>query len=159
MAKRARGRRARKKKQQETFIRKGEFRYRGYTLEELLKMPLKKFAELLPARQRRSLLRSLARGINPKHRKLLKKIRRARRLLNRGKEPKVIRTHCRDFIIIPEMVGLTIGVHNGKEFKEVKIVPEAIGRYLGEFAMTRQIVKHGAPGVGATRGSMFVPIK
>ncbi|AXI25153.1 30S ribosomal protein S19 [Methanofervidicoccus sp. A16] len=158
MAKKSGGRRARKKKQ-ETLRRRGEFKYRGHTLEELQKMPLKKFAELLPARQRRSLLRSLARGINPKHRKLLKKIRRARRLLNRGKEPKVIRTHCRDFIIIPEMVGLTIGIHNGQEFKEVKIVEEAIGRYLGEFALTRQIVKHGAPGVGATRGSMFVPIK
>ena len=158
MAKKARGRRARKKKQ-ETLRRRVEFKYRGYTLEELQKMPLKKFAELLPARQRRSLLRSLARGINPKHRKLLKKIRRARRLLNRGKEPKVIRTHCRDFIIIPEMVGITIGIHNGQEFKEVKIVEDAIGRYLGEFALTRQIVKHGAPGVGATRGSMFVPIK
>ncbi|GBF35948.1 MAG TPA: 30S ribosomal protein S19 [Methanothermococcus okinawensis] len=158
MARKSRGRRARKKKQ-ETLIRKGEFKYRGYTLDELLEMPLKKFAELLPARQRRSLLRSLARGINPKHRKLLKKIRRARRLLNRGKEPKIIRTHCRDFIIIPEMVGLTFGVYNGQEFKEVKIVPEAIGRYLGEFSLTRKIVKHGAPGVGATRGSMFVPIK
>jgi small subunit ribosomal protein S19 len=39
-------------------------------------------------------------------------------------------------IILPEMVGLTIAVHNGKEFVPVKIVPEMIGHYLGEFAPT-----------------------
>lgn len=155
--KRAGGRRRKSKKTQKQVMprRRVEFRYRGYTLEELQQMPIKKFIELLPSRLRRSMLR----GITPKQRKLVIKIKKARRLLNRGKEPRVIRTHCRDFVITPDMVGLTFGIYNGKEFKEVKIVEEAIGRYLGEFAPTRQVVQHGSPGMGATRGSMFVPIK
>jgi len=132
-----------------------EFRYRGYTLDELMKMPIEEFIELLPARQRRS----LKRGLPSRHKKLLQKVRRARRLLRRGKKPPVIRTHCRDMIILPEMVGLTIAVYNGKEFKEVKIEPEMIGHYLGEFAKTRKKVEHGDPGIGATRSSLFVPLK
>ncbi len=146
-------RRARKKKQ--TISKKVEFRYRGYTLEELQQMPMKEFIKLLPARQRRTILR----GLTPQQRKLAIKIKRARRLLNKGKEPRIIRTHCRDFVITPDMVGLTFGVYNGKEFVEVKITPEMIGHYLGEFSLTRKPVQHGAPGMGATRSSMFVPIK
>ncbi|RLF88358.1 30S ribosomal protein S19, partial [Thermococci archaeon] len=61
--------------------------------------------------------------------------------------------------ILPEMVGMTIYVHNGKEFVPVEIKPEMIGHYLGEFAPTRKRVQHGAPGIGATRSSMFVAVK
>jgi len=128
-----------------------EFRYRGYTLEELLNMPLDKVAELFPARQRRS----LKRGFSPEQKKLLRKIR----LAKKGKYKKPIRTHCRDMVVLPEMVGITIHVHNGKEFVPVEIKPEMIGHYLGEFALTRKRVQHGSPGVGATRSSMFVAIK
>ncbi|WP_457611968.1 30S ribosomal protein S19 [Methanocaldococcus sp.] len=145
----------RRLKKKQGISKKVEFRYRGYTLEELQKMPLKEFIKLLPARARRTILR----GLTPQQRKLALKIKRARRLLNKGKEPRIIRTHCRDFIITPDMVGLTFGVYNGKEFVEVKITPEMIGHYLGEFSLTRKPVQHGAPGVGATRSSMFVPIK
>ncbi|WP_423791961.1 30S ribosomal protein S19 [Methanocaldococcus indicus] len=147
--------RVRRKKKKQTISKKVEFRYRGYTLEELQQMPMKEFIKLLPARQRRTILR----GLTPKQRKLAIKIKRARRLLNKGKEPRIIRTHCRDFVITPDMVGLTFGVYNGKEFVEVKITPEMIGHYLGEFSLTRKPVQHGSPGMGATRSSMFVPIK
>ena len=57
------------------------------------------------------------------------------------------------------MVGLTIYVHNGKEFSEVKLTAEMIGHRLGEFAATRRQVKHGAPGVGATRSSAALSVK
>ena len=57
------------------------------------------------------------------------------------------------------MVGLTIGIYNGKEFLNVEITPDKLGHRLGEFALTRKKVQHSAPGVGATRGSTFVPIK
>jgi small subunit ribosomal protein S19 len=70
-----------------------------------------------------------------------------------------IKTHARDMIILPEMVGLTIHVHNGKDFVPVEIKPEMIGHYLGEFAITNKPVKHGEPGIGATRSSMYVPLK
>ena len=122
--------------------------YKGKTLEELLKMDISEFAKLLPARQRRS----LKRGLTERQKKLLEKIRKYK-----GK--KVIRTHDRDMIILPEMVGAKIGVHNGKEFVVIEIKPEMIGHRLGEFAPTRKRVQHSAPGFGATRSSKFVPIK
>lgn len=128
-----------------------KFTYRGYTLEELQKLPLDDFAMLLPSRQRRSLLR----GFTPKQKKLIEKIRKARASGNDAP----IRTHCRDMVIIPEMVGLKFAVHNGKEFFVVEIKPEMIGHRLGEFALTRKRVIHGTPGIGATRSSMYVPLK
>jgi len=131
-----------------------EFRYRGYTLEELQKMPMDEFIKLLPARQRRSLLR----GLTEAQRILLEKIRKAKKAMKEGKKV-VIKTHVRDMIILPEMVGLTIHVYNGKEFVPVEIKPEMIGHYLGEFAITCKPVKHGAPGIGASRSSMYVPLK
>lgn len=132
-----------------------KFSYRGYTLEELKKLPLEEFARLLPSRQRRSLL-GLLRGLHPEEKKLLNKVREAAR---KGNGDVIIRTHLREMVILPEMVGLKFGVHNGKEFVVVEIKPEMIGHRLGEFSQTRKKVTHGAPGVGATRSSMFVPLK
>ncbi len=127
-----------------------EFTYRGYTLDELKKMSLEEFAELLPARQRRS----LRRGFTQVQKKLLQKVEKALE----GKNVK-LRTHARDMIILPKMVGLTFQVHNGKEWVRVEVKPEMIGHYLGEFAPTRKRVRHGSPGVGATRSSMYIPLK
>lgn len=127
------------------------FTYRGRTLEELLKMPMDDFIKLLPARQRRSLLR----GLTMEERKLLEKIREAKQ---KG-SAKPLRTHARDMVILPEMVGVTVHVHNGKEFVPVEITEEMIGHRLGEFALTCKKVEHGAPGLRATRGSMYVPLK
>ena len=128
-----------------------EFTYRGKTVKELQEMGLSELAELLPARQRRT----LKRGLTEPQKKLLEKIRAAKE----GKLKKAIKTHCRDMIILPEMFGLKIHVHNGKEWVPVEIKPEMIGHYLGEFALTRKEVKHKAPGVGATRSSKFISVK
>jgi small subunit ribosomal protein S19 len=76
-----------------------------------------------------------------------------------GKENQVIRTHSRDFVVLPEMVGMTIEVYNGQEFNRFEIQPEMIGHYLGEFVQTRKRVEHSAPGVGATKSSKYVPLK
>ncbi|MGQ4874101.1 MAG: 30S ribosomal protein S19 [Promethearchaeia archaeon] len=130
------------------------FKYRGYTLDELKKMSLDQFIQLLPARARRS----LKRGLPPRQKKLWERLRRAYRAKKRGKDI-ITRTHVRDFIVFPEMVGLKIGVHNGKTFEVVEIKPEMIGHYLGEFALTRKRVQHGSPGIGATRSSKYVPLK
>ncbi|HEW93245.1 30S ribosomal protein S19 [Candidatus Geothermarchaeota archaeon] len=129
-----------------------EFRYRGYTLEELQKMDIEEFAKLLPSKLRRYLLRG---NFTPEARKLLEKVRKAKE----GKYNKPIRTHIREMPILPIMVGLTIYVHNGKEFVPVEIKPEMIGKRLGEFAHTIKPVKHGMPGVGATRSSLYIPTK
>ncbi|MEM2865617.1 MAG: 30S ribosomal protein S19 [Candidatus Hadarchaeales archaeon] len=132
-----------------------KFTYRGYTLEELKKLPLEDFAKLLPSRQRRAILR-LVRGLRPEEKKLLSKVRE---ISKKGDGETIIRTHLREMVILPEMVGLKFGVHNGKEFVVVEIKPEMIGHRLGEFSQTRKKVTHGAPGIGATRSSMFVPLK
>lgn len=130
------------------------FKYRGYTLEELKKMNMDQFIQLLPARARRS----LKRGLPPRQKKLLERLRRAYRAKKRGKDL-LTRTHVRDMVIFPEMVGLKIGVYNGRIFEVVDIKPEMIGHYLGEFSITRKRVQHGSPGIGATRSSKYVPLK
>lgn len=131
------------------------YKYRGHTLEELQDMSLEEFMELLPARQRRS----LKRGFLPRQQAVLDKMRKLNKKENDDGRPVVIKTHCRDMIVLPEMVGTTFGIYNGQTFEEVTIMPEMIGCYFGEFAPTRQRVQHGDPGMGATRSSMFVPLK
>lgn len=130
------------------------FKFRGYTIEELQAMSLEEVIELLPSRQRRS----LKRGFLPRQEKVLAKMEKIDIENNNGR-PEVIKTHCRDLIVLPNMVGYTFGIYNGKEFVEVTIKPEMIGCYFGEFAQTRSRVQHGDPGMGATRSSMFVPLK
>lgn len=129
--------------------------YRGFSLEQLLAMTPDEIVKILPSGARRS----LRRGLHPETRKLLAKIRKARQImLNTGQQP-TIKTHRRELVILPEMVGMTINVHNGKEFVPVKITIEMIGHRLGEFAITNKKVVHGKPGVGASRSSMYVPLK
>lgn len=131
-----------------------EFTYRGFTLGQLQNMSMDEFILLLPSRQRRS----LQRGLPPEQRILLENVRKAKEAMRKGSNV-LIKTHARDMIILPEMVGLTIHVHSGKEFVPVEIKPEMIGHYLGEFAITNKPVKHGTPGIGASRSSMYVPLK
>jgi small subunit ribosomal protein S19 len=134
-----------KRRKVEAPRRKEEFSYRGHSLKELKDMELDDLAQLFPARQRRKLKRELTED----QKKLMQKIR----------EGRIIRTHQRDMIVLPEMVGTSIGVHDGKTFAVLEIMPEMIGHYLGEYALTRRRVAHGGPGVGATRSSRYVPLK
>jgi len=132
--------------------REGEFTYRGHDLEELQDMSLEEVAELLPARMRRT----ITRGLSTQHEKLLEEAQTADPE-ETANDP--IRTHLRDMPVVPEFVGLTFAVHNGQEFERVKVEPEMIGHYLGEFQLTRTQVEHGQAGIGATRSSKFVPLK
>ena len=131
-----------------------EFKYRGQSLVSLQGMSMDEFINLLPARQRRS----LQRGLTPEQRVLLEKLRVAQEAQKKGKET-TVKTHVRDMIILPEMVGSKIHVHNGKEFVGIDIKAEMIGHYIGEFAITNKPVRHGTPGIGASRSSMYVPLK
>lgn len=125
---------------------KKEFRYRGKTVDELKNMSLLELAEYLPSRQRRS----LKRGLTEQQKILLKKIRQSK---------KDVRTHCRNMIILPEMIGKKLLVYMGKEFRAVEIKEDMIGHYLGEFALTRKRVEHSAPGIGATKSSSSLSVK
>jgi len=138
---------AKKKKAKTTLKKKEEeFTYRGYTVAKLKKMKLEDLAQLMGARQRRKIKRTL----RSEGEQLLEQV-------NSGKEE--IRTHLRDALVLPSMVGKKIGIHDGKGFEFIEIKPEMIGHYLGELALTRKKVTHGAAGVGATRSSKYVPLK
>ena len=128
-----------------------EFAYRGIPKEELENMSLEKLFQLFNARQRRS----LTRGITDGKRKLIEEIKAAKA----GKLKNPIKTHVRDLIILPYMVDITVNVFSGKEFQPVVIRTEMIGHYLGEYVITNKRVSHGAPGVGASRSSLYVPLK
>jgi small subunit ribosomal protein S19 len=128
-----------------------EFKYRGYTLEQLQNMSYEMFIGLLPSRMRRS----LNKGLSKEKMKLLDEIKR----FKEGSIKSPIKTHARDMIVLPIMVGATVHVHNGKEFVALEIKPEMIGHYLGEYAITNKKVVHGTPGIGASRSSLYVPLK
>ena len=130
------------------------FMYRGHAIEELQGMSMDEFIKLLPSRQRRS----LQRGLNPGQRTLLENVRISKKNVKEDEKASV-KTHARDMIVLPEMVGVTLLIHNGKEFTPVDIEPEMIGCYLGEFSITSKPVRHGSPGIGASRSSMYVPLK
>lgn len=129
-----------------------EFTYRGHTLSELRDMELSEFAELLPARQRRS----IERGLTTEQQKLFEKAdtRDSEESANRP-----LRTHLRDMPILPQFVEKTFEVYDGQNFERVYVQPEMLGHYLGEFVLTRRSVEHGQAGIGATRSSKFVPLK
>lgn len=125
-----------------------EFAYRGKNLEELKALTFEQFAQLLPSRQRRSLLRQI---------ETIKKF--LAKCDKKNEKGKAIKTHSRSLIIVPQMIDLKIYVHSGKEFIAVTIIPEMLGHRLGEFVLTRKRSEHGAPGIGATRSSAFLSVK
>ncbi len=128
-----------------------EFTYYGLAKKELENLSNDELFKLLTARARRS----LKRGINDGKRKLIDEIKEAKA----GNNKNTIKTHLRDLIILPYMVGVTVNVFSGKEFMPVTISNEMIGHYLGEYVITNKRVTHGAPGVGSSRSSLYVPLK
>uniref|UniRef100_A0A0B6Y0J9 40S ribosomal protein S15 n=1 Tax=Arion vulgaris TaxID=1028688 RepID=A0A0B6Y0J9_9EUPU len=132
-----------------------KFSYRGVDLDQLLDMNRDQLAKLFPSRQRRR----LARGLSPKHERLIEKILKTKRECPALEKPKCVKTHLRDMIILPEMIGGVVGIHSGKTFNSVEIRAEMVGHYLGEFSITYKPVKHGRPGIGATHSSRFIPLK
>ena len=128
-----------------------KFLYRGIPKEKLEDLSFEKLFLLFNSRQRRS----LTRGITDGKRKLIEEIKSAKA----GKPKNPIKTHVRDLIILPYMVDITVNVFSGKEFQPVNITTEMIGHYLGEYVITNKRVSHGAPGVGASRSSLYVPLK
>ena len=135
-----------------------KFKYMGLTLEELQQLSMDEFIKTLPARKRRSLTRPSY--WDARRKKLLEDIRKQVRGIKEGnKRIKTVRTHMRDMIILPEMVFAKVAIHNGKEFIERIIHPEQIGHIFGEFALTTRMVRHGSPGMGATKSSLYIPLK
>ncbi len=130
---------------------KKEVAYKGRTTEELMSMSTEDFLKIIPTRQRRS----YKRGLSAAQKILLFRLDQ----FKLGKRKKPVKTHCRDMLVLPLMLNQIIHIHNGKEFVPVQITPDMIGRYLGEFAMTRRKVEHSAPGIGATKSSAAMSVK
>ncbi|MBR9704464.1 30S ribosomal protein S19 [Candidatus Pacearchaeota archaeon] len=129
-------------------LRRKEFTFRGQKLEDLKKLDIREFSKLLKSNERRTLLRQYDVVENF-----------IIRCNNRLSKTKLIRTHLRDLVIVPRMVGMRIHVHNGRTFFGVDIVGEMLGHRLGEFAPTRSRVKHGSAGIGATKSSASRSVK
>jgi small subunit ribosomal protein S19 len=122
-----------------------EYRYRGKSLEELQAMSTEEFMELLPSRERRT----LKRGTDDSKKSVIARLE---------KKDKA-KTHSREMIVLPMMVGKIVAVHTGKEFVEVHIIPEMIGMRLGQLALTRRKVSHSSPGVGSTKSKGSVSVR
>lgn len=120
-----------------------DFSYRGKTPEELKLLDTREFAKLVKSRTRRAILRQTA--------EIEKFVAKCEKAKAKGKQ---IKTHLRDIVIVPKMIGYTVLIHNGKQFLPIEIIPEMISHRIGEFSITRQKVKHGAAGIGATKSSM-----
>lgn len=132
-----------------------EFKFRGYNQDQLKSISIESLLPLLNARQRRSLNKRVGKYMTDQKRKLREEIK----FVRNGTSNNKLKTHVRDMIILPDMIGLSISVHNGKEFFDVTIRPEMVGHYLGEYAITNRRVQHGSPGVGSSRSSLYVPLK
>lgn len=124
--------------------------YRGKSAEELQALSPAEFQKLVPSRQRRSLKRQ-----GMVYKELQEKVERIRK----KDAAKVIKTDTREAVIVPGWLGLRFAVHSGKEFKEIKILPEMVGHRLGEYVLSTKRVQHSAPGIRATRGSKFLSVK
>lgn len=121
---------------------KKQFKYKGKTLDELKQMDIREFAKYLKSKPKRFVLRQFQEIEN---------------FVNRSKDSisknKQVKTHKRDIVIVPAMVGMRINIHQGRNFAQTDITEEMLGHKLGEFAPTRMKVKHGKAGIGATKGS------
>lgn len=124
-------------------------------LKTLVDLSVENLSKILSSRARRK----LSRGLQQKPITLIRKLRKAKNGISSQEKPERVKTHLRNMIIVPEMVGSQIDVYNGKIFSNLEVKPEMIGHYLGEFSITYKPVKHGKPGVGASGSSKFVPLK
>jgi small subunit ribosomal protein S15e len=131
-----------------------KFTFRGVELDALLDLTNDELMDLVHARARRR----MSRGLKRKPMALIKRLRQAKKDAPAGEKPRGVKTHLRNMIIVPEMIGSIVGIYNGKMFCGVEMKPEMVGMYLGEFAITYKPVRHGRPGVSAAHQTRFIPL-
>jgi small subunit ribosomal protein S19 len=105
--------------------------FRGKNTEELKTIDTREFAKLVKSRARRTILRNYD---------VIEAFVKKCEFKASKKRP--IKTHDRTIVVVPKMIGKTIGVYNGKEFIRVIINEDMLGHRLGEFSATRKIAKH-----------------
>ena len=129
--------------------------YRGIELDKLLEMPQEEVVNLFCAKNRRSFKRN-RRG---SHTRLIKKLKKSVKDAPYGEKPKGVKTHLRNMIVTPDMVGSVVEVYGGKYWTPVEVRADMCGYYLGEFSLTYKPIRHGKVGHGATRGSKFTALR
>lgn len=126
----------------DVIIKSKEVFFRGKSLDYLKSLDVRECAKYLKARPRRAVLRHFE-AIENFTKRCEKKIAKGKR----------IKTHLRDLVVVPKLVGMNIQVHNGNSYADVPITAGMIGHRLGEFNVTRKKVNHSAAGIGATKSS------
>ena len=86
-------------------------------LDQLLDLSADQLMELVHARARRR----FSRGLKRKPLALMKKLRKAKKEAPALEKPAVVKTHLRNMIVLPDMIGSIVGVHNGKTFNQVEV--------------------------------------
>ena len=129
--------------------------FRGFDIENLINLNSSNLVKTFTSRGRRKFYR----GLQRKPITFLRKLRQIKTPTDGNEKIVIVRTHLRNMIIVPEMIGSKIGIYNGKTFNQIEIKPDMVSHYTGEFSITYKPVKHGKPGVGATSSSKFVPLK
>lgn len=127
---------------------------RGKTEAEMKALTIEQAMPLFTSRARRAVKRAANKSIGFK--KFIKKVAKWQKA---GKGEKPIKTQVREAVILPGWIGLTFAVHNGKDWKPVHVTMDKVGYRLGDFSHGTGRVIHSGPGVGATRGSKFIPLK
>ena len=87
------------------------------------------------------------------------KCKKSKKNTQPGEKPAPVKTHLRDCIVMPEMVGNQVAIYNGKVFTNIEVKFDMIGRYLGEFSLTYKRTRPGKAGIGATKGSAHTALK
>lgn len=113
-------------------IKKKESTFKGRTLAELQTLDVREFAALLRSRQRRTVLRNFQEHENF--------VKRAQAQFAKGK--RAVRTHFRDLVIVPALVGMKLQIYNGNTFAPVDVTFEMLGHKFGEFSLTRARARH-----------------
>lgn len=123
-------------------LSKKQFKFRGKSVEELKQLDTREFAKMIGSRNRRTILRNFQ--------EIEDFVNRARTKISKNKP---VKTHKRDLVIVPAMVGMKLQVYNGQKFVSFEVTGEMLGHKFGEFAPTRARIQHGKAGVGATKGT------
>ena len=116
--------------------------FRGKTIEDLKSMDVREFAKLLASIQKKYLLRNFQETEDF--------LNRANKKISKNKP---VKTHKRDLVVVPGLIGMKLHIHNGRAFTPIEITWEMLGHKFGEFSPTRGRIKHGKAGLGATKGS------
>mmetsp|Transcript_29592 Transcript_29592/g.68434 ORF Transcript_29592/g.68434 Transcript_29592/m.68434 type:complete len:174 (-) Transcript_29592:105-626(-) len=144
-----------------------KFQFKGKDLDSLLDMTNAELVRMLPSRIQRKFRRMTEVGPDApkfevrnvlKYTSLLKRLRKSKDECGLLDKPKLIRTHLRNAVVLPDMVGCNVGVYNGRHLAVVEVRPEMIGHYLGELSITYKPTLHGRPGVALAAANRFVPL-